>query len=77
MYDCITKLCTILLTDVAQSVEAEDVMQIVSCSFLKINSYRGEMSFGSWLKRIVEQTIDVLPRRKIKFEEINRRFRRR
>jgi RNA polymerase sigma-70 factor (ECF subfamily) len=54
-------------------VEAEDVMQeSFLAAFLKINTYRGEMSFGSWLKKIViNKTIDVLRTRKIKFEEIN------
>lgn len=57
-------------------VEAEDVMQESFLSaFLKINSYRGEMSFGSWLKKIVvNKTIDVLRLRKVKFEEINEKF---
>jgi RNA polymerase sigma factor (sigma-70 family) len=54
-------------------VEAEDVMQeSFLAAFLKINTYRGEMSFGSWLKRIViNKTIDILRTRKIRFEEIN------
>jgi RNA polymerase sigma factor (sigma-70 family) len=57
-------------------VEAEDVMQESFLSaFLKINSYRGEMSFGSWLKRIVvNKAIDVLRSRKVKFEEINEKY---
>lgn len=57
-------------------VEAEDVMQESFLSaFLKINSYRGEMSFGSWLKKIVvNKAIDVLRSRKVKFEEINEKF---
>jgi RNA polymerase sigma factor (sigma-70 family) len=57
-------------------VEAEDVMQESFLSaFLKINSYRGEMSFGSWLKKIVvNKSIDVLRSRKLKFEEINEKF---
>jgi RNA polymerase sigma-70 factor (ECF subfamily) len=54
-------------------VEAEDVMQeSFLAAFLKINTYRGEMSFGSWLKKIViNKTIDVLRSRKVKFEELN------
>ncbi len=54
-------------------VEAEDVMQeSFLAAFLKINNYRGEMTFGSWLKKIViNRTIDVLRTRKVKFEEIN------
>jgi RNA polymerase sigma factor (sigma-70 family) len=54
-------------------VEAEDVMQeSFLAAFLKISTYRGEMSFGSWLKKIViNKSIDVLRSRKIRFEEIN------
>lgn len=53
--------------------EAEDVMQeSFLAAFLKIKTYRGEMSFGSWLKKIViNKTIDVLRTRKVKFEELN------
>jgi RNA polymerase sigma factor (sigma-70 family) len=54
-------------------VDAEDVMQeSFLAAFLKINTYKGEMAFGAWLKRIViNKTIDVLRTRKVKFEEIN------
>jgi RNA polymerase sigma-70 factor (ECF subfamily) len=54
-------------------VEAEDIMQeSFLAAFLKINTYKGEMSFGSWLKKIViNKTIDVLRTRKVKFEELN------
>jgi RNA polymerase sigma factor (sigma-70 family) len=54
-------------------VEAEDVMQeSFLAAFLKISTYRGEMSFGSWLKKIViNKTIDVIRSKKIKYEEIN------
>jgi len=53
--------------------EAEDVMQeSFLAAFTKISTYRGEMSFGSWLKRIViNKSIDVLRARKIRFEELN------
>ncbi|MBN1159314.1 MAG: sigma-70 family RNA polymerase sigma factor, partial [Bacteroidales bacterium] len=52
-------------------VEAEDVMQeAFLAAFLKINAYRGSVSFGSWLKRIViNRSIDVLRMRKMKLEE--------
>jgi len=54
-------------------VEAEDTMQeAFLAAFLKIDSYKGEMSFGSWLKRIViNKTIDVLRSKKIKFEMLD------
>jgi RNA polymerase sigma factor (sigma-70 family) len=56
-------------------IEAEDVMQeSFLAAFLKINAFRGEMSFGTWLKRIViNKTIDVLRSRKMKFEELDER----
>lgn len=53
--------------------EAEDVMQeSFLAAFLKIRTYRGEMSFGSWLKRIViNKTIDILRAKRIQFEEFD------
>lgn len=56
--------------------EAEDIMQESFLSaFMKISSYKGEMSFGSWLKKIViNKTIDVLRTRKVKFEELNEKL---
>lgn len=53
--------------------EAEDAMQeSFLAAFLKIKTYRGEMSFGSWLKRIViNKSIDILRTRRIHFEELN------
>jgi len=57
-------------------VEAEDIMQeSFLAAFLKINTYKGEMSFGAWLKKIViNKTIDLLRSRKIKFEELNEKL---
>lgn len=54
-------------------VEAEDVMQEAFLSaFQKIRTYSNEMSFGSWLKKIViNRSIDFLRANKIKFEELN------
>jgi len=53
--------------------EAEDAMQEAFLSaFRNISSYRGEVTFGAWLKRIViNKSIDALRLRKLKFEEIN------
>jgi RNA polymerase sigma factor (sigma-70 family) len=53
--------------------EAEDIMQeSFLAAFLKMKTYRGEMSFGSWLKRIViNKSIDALRAKKIEFEELN------
>jgi RNA polymerase sigma-70 factor (ECF subfamily) len=72
-YKSMYNTCYRMLND---SVEAEDVMQeAFLAAFLKIRTYRGEMSFGSWLKRIVvNRTIDVLRTRKVKFEEWNEKI---
>ncbi len=48
------------------SAEAEDVMQegFLSC-FQKIDTYRGEVSFGAWLKKIiVNRSLDIIKTRK-------------
>jgi RNA polymerase sigma-70 factor (ECF subfamily) len=56
-------------------MEAEDVMQEAFLSaFKKINTYKGEVSFGAWLKRIVvNRSLDYLKKRKVQFEAINER----
>jgi len=72
-YKAMYNTCYRMLDD---RVEAEDVMQeSFLAAFLKIHTYRGEISFGSWLKRIVvNKTIDVLRSRKVKFEELNEKI---
>jgi RNA polymerase sigma factor (sigma-70 family) len=62
--------CLRMLND---RVEAEDVMQeAFLAAFTKLGQYRGEMSFGSWLKKIViNKAIDALRARKIRFEELD------
>ena len=56
-------------------MEAEDIMQDSFLdAFRKIDSYRGESSFGSWLKRIViNRSIDVVKRSRqvLSIEESN------
>lgn len=56
------------LTDVA-----EDIMQDAFLSaFSKLSSYRGEVSFGAWLKRIViNRSLDYLRKKKVVFEELH------
>lgn len=56
-------------------MEAEDVMQEAFLSaFKKIKTYKGEVSFGAWLKRIVvNHSLDYLKKKKVQFEEINER----
>jgi len=55
--------------------DAEDVMQEAFLkAFLKIGTYRGEVSFGAWLKRIVvNKSLDFLRLRKekISLDEIS------
>jgi len=53
--------------------EAEDAMQEAFLkAFTKIGTYKGEVSFGAWLKKIViNRSLDYLKKRKVKFEEIN------
>ncbi len=65
-------ICLRILND---ETEAEDVMQEAFLSaFKKIESYKGEVSFGAWLKKIViNRSLDHLKKSKVKFEEINER----
>ncbi len=55
------------------ATDAEDIMQEAFLNaFKKINTYKGEVSFGAWLKRIViNRSLDYLKKRKIKFDEIS------
>jgi RNA polymerase sigma factor (sigma-70 family) len=57
---------------VSRSAEAEDIMQEAFLSaFRKIETYKGDVSFGAWLKRIViNKSIDALRQRKIRLEDI-------
>ena len=66
---------SVSLRIVNDDMEAEDVMQEAFLSaFKKINTYKGEVSFGAWLKKIVvNRSLDYLKRRKVQFEEINER----
>ncbi len=52
--------------------EAEDIMQEgFLTAFRKIDTYKGEVSFGVWLKRIiVNRSLDYLRKRRVEFEEI-------
>jgi RNA polymerase sigma factor (sigma-70 family) len=53
--------------------EAEDVMQESFLkAFRKIDTYRGEVSFGAWLKKIVvNRSLDHLKKKRVNFEEIS------
>lgn len=54
-------------------MEAEDVLQESFINaFDRLESYRGEASFGSWLKRIViNRSLNVVRKKKHYFEDIN------
>ncbi len=58
---------------VKREAEAQDIMQESFIkAFRKINSYNGEASFGSWLKRIViNNSLDWLKKRKIEIVSID------
>ncbi|MCF6332960.1 MAG: sigma-70 family RNA polymerase sigma factor [Draconibacterium sp.] len=64
---------SVSLRIVNNEMEAEDVMQEAFLNaFKKIDSYKGEVSFGAWLKKIiVNRSLDYLKKRKVKFEEVN------
>lgn len=66
---------SVSLRIINDEMEAEDVMQEAFLSaFGKISSYKGEVSFGAWLKRIVvNRSLDYLKKRKVQFEEVNER----
>ncbi len=55
--------------------EAEDVLQEAFLSaFRHIHAYKGDATFGTWLKRIVvHQALGVIRKRKVHFEEIGER----
>jgi len=57
---------------VNNSQEAEDIMQEAFLkAFEKINFYKGEVSFGAWLKRIViNHSLDELRKRKLETDSI-------
>ncbi len=54
----------------------EDAEEVVQDSFIKaygnLENFNGESTFGAWLKRItINNSINLVKRRKIKFEDIN------
>lgn len=57
---------------ISRPSEAEDVMQEAFLSaFRRLDTYRGDVSFGAWLKRIViNKSIDALRQRRMKAEEL-------
>lgn len=58
------------------SHDAEDVIQEAFIkAFRKIESFKGEVTFGAWLKRIViNESIDTLKSVKLKFSDVNENY---
>lgn len=54
--------------------EAEDAMQeAFLAAFKQLHTFRGEVTFGSWLKRIVvNRSIDLLRQRKIHYDDLSK-----
>ncbi|WP_439132190.1 RNA polymerase sigma factor, partial [Polaribacter sp.] len=63
----------VALRYVKDTVVAEDVMQEAFIkAFKNIDSYKNEVAFGAWLKRIViNQSIDYLKKKKLELVAIN------
>lgn len=56
------------LTDAAENIMQDSFLS----AFSKLNTYRGEVSFGAWLKRIViNNSLDYLRKKKVVFEELH------
>jgi RNA polymerase sigma factor (sigma-70 family) len=66
---------SVSLRIINDEMEAEDVMQEAFLSaFKKMDTYKGEVSFGAWLKKIVvNRSLDYLKKRRVQFEEVNER----
>lgn len=66
----------ISLRMIGDEMEAEDVMQEAFLSaYRKMDTYKGEVSFGAWLKKIViNRSLDYLKKKKVKFEEVNEKL---
>ncbi|MCT4638435.1 MAG: RNA polymerase sigma factor [Bacteroidales bacterium] len=69
-YSAMYSTCIRIVKD---PVEAEDIMQEAFLkAFNKIDSYKAEVSFGAWLKKIVvNNALDFLKKRKLELSEIN------
>lgn len=72
-YKAMYNTCLWMIKD---SDDAEEIMQNSFLSaFDKIDTYKGEVSFGAWLKKIVvNNSINFLRKKKLEFSEINDNF---
>ncbi|RIH63560.1 sigma-70 family RNA polymerase sigma factor [Mariniphaga sediminis] len=66
---------SVSLRIVNEEAEAEDIMQEAFLkAFRKIDTYKGEVSFGAWLKKIViNRSLDHLKKKRVRFEEVSER----
>jgi RNA polymerase sigma factor (sigma-70 family) len=74
LYDLYYKaMYSVSVTMVKDRHLAEDLMQEAFLSaFSNLNSFKGEVSFGAWLKKIViNKCIDYLKKKKVEFESID------
>uniref|UniRef100_UPI004048B4DB RNA polymerase sigma factor n=1 Tax=Polaribacter sp. TaxID=1920175 RepID=UPI004048B4DB len=74
LYDQYCKaMCSIANRYVKDLHEAEDIMQAAFIkAFQKIHTFKGEVFFGAWLKRIViNQSLDALKKKKLDLIAIN------
>lgn len=74
LYDLYFKaMYTVSLNMVKDTQLAEDLMQEAFLSaFTNISSFKGDVSFGAWLKKIViNKCLDHLKKKKIQFENID------
>lgn len=69
-YKAMFNTCFRIVND---TMEAEDIMQEAFLkAFDKIKTFKGEVSFGAWLKRIVvNHSLDYLKKRKLDLVEMN------
>ena len=74
LYDFYCKaMCAIANRYVKDTFVAEDIMQDSFIkAFQKINSFKGDVTFGAWLKRIViNNSLDWLKKRKLEIVSLN------
>lgn len=64
---------SVCLRILKHSAEAEDAMQeAFIAAFRQLGTYKGEVSFGSWLKRIaINRSIDLLRKRKVQYDNVD------
>ncbi len=66
----------VCLNMVNEATDAEDVMQEAFISaFTNINLFKGEVTFGAWLKKItINKCLDFLKKKKLDFDSIDEHY---